>query len=109
MQNSSLKYGFYGRKSTNEREKQKHSLETQNEFKNKFKGQYSIVKEYLEAETATTVVGRKGFYELIGDIEKGEVNAIITQDIDRLARNFQEASMIQTLSQYDKIKVIVTE
>lgn len=85
-------------------------METQDAWKNRevqIHG-YEVVKEYTEAETATKVVGRPEFYRMIEDIHTGVINAIITYEVDRLARNFTENSIIQTLSQEGKIKVIHT-
>ena len=103
-----LKFWFYGRKSTDSRDKQINSLETQSTWKDteQLRHSFTVVDEYIEAETATKNVWRPEFYRMIEDIENGRIDAILTYEVDRLARNFREASIIQELSQYGNIKLI---
>lgn len=105
-----LRFWFYCRKSTDSKRTQLLSLDTQDQWRLRevsLHG-YNIIKEYTEAESASKASWRPEFYQMIEDIHRGEINAIITYEIDRLARNFTENSIIQTLSQEWKIKVIHT-
>jgi len=105
-----LNFWFYRRKSTNSRNTQQLSLENQDSWRDRevLSNGYKISEEYTEAESATKVSWRPEFYRMIEDIHAWKINAIITYEVDRLARNFTENSIIQTLSQEGKIKILVT-
>ena len=105
-----LLFWSYERKSTDTRDKQQQSLETQENWNKRevTANNYHIVDRYVEAESATKKWHRPEFYRMIEDIHQGKINAIITYEVDRLARNFTENSIIQTLSQEGKILLIHT-
>ena len=90
-----IKYIAYCRKSTDEKEKQVLSIESQiaelKEFATKEKLQ--VVCFLTESRTAKSL-GRPVFEEVIQKIEKGEANAILSWHADRLARNSVDGGKI---------------
>jgi len=52
----------------------------------------SIDKEYIDDGFSGMSFDRPGFNELLDDIEKGVVGAVITKDLSRLGRNFIETA-----------------
>ena len=99
-----IKYIAYCRKSTDEKEKQVLSIESQiaelKEFAAKEKLQ--IVCFLTESRTAKTL-GRPVFEEVIQKIEKGEANAILSWHPDRLARNSVDGGKIVYLLDTGKL------
>ena len=99
-----IKYIAYCRKSTDEKEKQVLSIESQiaelKEFATKEKLQ--IVCFLTESRTAKTL-GRPVFEEVIQKIEKGEANAILSWHPDRLARNSVDGGKIVYLLDTGKL------
>ena len=83
-----IKYIAYCRKSTDEKEKQVLSIESQIEELKEFaaKEKLHVVCFLTESRTAKNL-GRPVFEEVIQKIEKGEANAILSWHPDRLARN----------------------
>src|SRR3989344_2015258 len=83
-----IKYIAYCRKSTDEKEKQVLSIESQIAELKEFasKENLNIVCFLTESRTAKNL-GRPIFEEVIQRIEKGEANAILSWHPDRLARN----------------------
>ena len=83
-----IKYIAYCRKSTDEKEKQVLSIESQIEELKEFaiKEKLQIVCFLTESRTAKGL-GRPVFEEVIQKIENGEANAILSWHPDRLARN----------------------
>ena len=83
-----IKYIAYCRKSTDEKEKQVLSIESQIEELKEFaaKEKLHVVCFLTESRTAKSL-GRPIFTEVIQKIEKGEANAILSWHPDRLARN----------------------
>ena len=90
-----IKYIAYCRKSTDEKEKQVLSIESQiaelKEFATKEK--LHVVCFLTESRTAKSL-GRPVFEEVIQKIEKGEANAILSWHPDRLARNSVDGGKI---------------
>ena len=83
-----MKYIAYCRKSTDEKDKQVLSIEAQIEDLKEFakREHLEIVDFITEAKTAKTP-GREQFELLLGKIEKGEAQGIVSWHPDRLARN----------------------
>src|SRR3989344_3135572 len=83
-----IKYIAYCRKSTDEKDKQVLSIESQIEELKEFakKENLSIVKFITESKTAK-IPGRVEFNNLIQLIEVGEIQGILAWHPDRLARN----------------------
>ena len=93
--NTMIKYIAYCRKSTDEKEKQVLSIESQIEELKEFaaKEKLQIVCFLTESRTAKSL-GRPVFEEVIQKIEKGEANAILSWHPDRLARNSVDGGKI---------------
>jgi DNA invertase Pin-like site-specific DNA recombinase len=84
----SNRFVIYCRKSTDEKDKQVLSIETQLAELREFahRERLEVVGEYTEAKTAKSP-GRSVFKQVIGLIESGSANAILSWAPDRLARN----------------------
>jgi len=99
-----IKYIAYCRKSTDEKEKQVLSIESQiaelKEFATKEKLQ--IVCFLTESRTAKSL-GRPVFEEVVQKIERGEANAILSWHPDRLARNSVDGGKIVYLLDTGKL------
>lgn len=93
-------YFLYARKSTDDKDKQVHSIEDQIAVLRKLakKESLNIVAEFEERQTAK-IPGRPVFNEMMSRISAGEAQGIICWKIDRLARNPVDAAQIQWLLQ----------
>lgn len=84
----SPRFVIYCRKSTDEKDKQVLSIESQlaelREFSHRER--LNVVEEYTESKTAKSP-GRRVFKQVLGMIESGSANAILSWAPDRLARN----------------------
>ena len=49
---------------------------------------YSFIEEYVDDGYTGTNFDRPGFKKMIGDIESGKINCIITKDLSRLGRDY---------------------
>ena len=98
------KYIAYCRKSTDEKEKQVLSIESQIEELKEFatKEKLRIVCFLTESRTAKSL-GRPVFEEVIQKIERGEANAILSWHPDRLARNSVDGGKIVYLLDTGKL------
>ena len=112
MDYTSYKFALYARKSTEDRSRQVQSIADQiNAMRSKAKSLDIKVKNVLiiqEAKSAKTPGLRTEFSKLVKLIQSGEVNALLCWSTNRLARNPQEAGIIQQLLQDEKLKCIVT-
>ena len=108
-----LKYGLYARKSNESEDKQIASLDDQIETMTEIADsrEYRVIKKaiYKESKSAKIPDKRPKFDELIEQIEKGTINAILTYKSNRLARNPKESGVIQQLMFDGKLKAIVTK
>ena len=104
-----MNYFLYARKSTDDKDKQVHSIEDQVAVLRKLakKEGFNIVQEFEERQTAK-VPGRPIFSDMLRRIEKGEAQGILCWKIDRLARNPVDAAQIQWLLQRGTIAHIQT-
>jgi DNA invertase Pin-like site-specific DNA recombinase len=102
-------YFLYARKSTDDKDKQVHSIEDQIAVLRKLakKEDLNIVAEFEERQTAK-IPGRPVFNEMMSRISAGEAQGIICWKIDRLARNPVDAAQIQWLLQRGTITHIQT-
>ncbi len=93
-------YFLYARKSTDDKDRQVHSIEDQIAVLHKLakKEGLNIVAEFEERQTAK-IPGRPIFNEMMSRINAGEAQGIICWKIDRLARNPVDAAQIQWLLQ----------
>jgi len=99
-----IKYIAYCRKSTDEKEKQVLSIESQIEELKEFATREKlIVTEYLTESRTAKIPGRTIFNQVIEKIEKGEANGILAWHADRLARNSIDGGKIIYLLDTGKI------
>ncbi|TSC85254.1 MAG: recombinase [Microgenomates group bacterium Gr01-1014_16] len=99
-----IKYIAYCRKSTDEKEKQVLSIESQiAELKEFAAREKLVVTEYLTESRTAKIPGRSIFNQVIEKIEKGEANGILAWHADRLARNSIDGGKIIYLLDTGKI------
>ena len=91
-----LKFVLYARKSTEESDRQVHSIENQLEDCRKYatNNGLTIVAEITEQKSARYSHNRPKFTEMLKKLETGEYEAIIAWHPDRLARNMLEAGTL---------------
>lgn len=89
------KYFIYARKSTESEERQQLSIPAQLDELRDFakKNNLQIVDTLVESKTAKEP-SRKVFNEMIGRIQQGEADGILSWHPDRLARNTVDAGQI---------------
>src|SRR3989344_4867186 len=82
-----MRYFLYARKSTDDRDKQVHSIEDQLAVLRKLatKEGLQIVAEFEERQSAK-VPGRPVFNDMLARLGRGEAQGILCWKIDRLAR-----------------------
>ena len=104
-----LKYFTYGRKSSEDEDRQMLSIEAQLSELNSIASQngMAIVHTFTESKSAKEP-GRPIFNEMLRRIEAGEANGILTWKLDRLARNFDDGGKIIGLLQRGVIQEIRT-
>ena len=96
---TNLKYVLYARKSTDEKNKQQLSIESQIEEMEKLAQRegLSVVQILVEKMSAKKPGTRKAFYEMLDSIGKGKANCILTWKLDRLSRNASDSGRIQQM------------
>jgi DNA invertase Pin-like site-specific DNA recombinase len=106
---SMLKYFIYGRKSSEDEDRQMLSIDAQLSELNIIARQngLSVVGTFTESKSAKEP-GREVFNDMLRRIERGEANAILTWKLDRLARNFDDGGKIIGLLQRGVIQEIRT-
>jgi len=98
------KYFIYARKSTEDEEKQQLSIPGQITELKQFASSNKIKVEDILTETKSAKTpGRKVFNQLLGKIEKGEAQGILSWHPDRLARNAVDAGQIGDLLNTGKL------
>lgn len=103
-------YCIYIRKSSEEEDRQVLSLEAQMKTLTDYalaKG-ISIARVFKDAASAHRPDNRPGFKSMMQAIAKGEVNAILVWDADRLARNMREGGILIDQLQRSVILAIET-
>lgn len=105
-----LKYGSYKRKSSEDRDKQALSIESQDEWIKRVASDrgIKIVKTYEERKSAEAPYQRPVFDQMVKDIRAGIINALIEWKLDRLARNPEEAGIIIGMLKRGEIKHIIS-
>ncbi len=99
-----IKYIAYCRKSTDEKEKQVLSIESQIAELKEFATREKLhVTEFLTESRTAKVPGRSVFNQVIEKIENGEANGILAWHADRLARNSIDGGKIIYLLDTGKI------
>ena len=88
MQNHTMRYFLYARKSTDEADRQVLSIEAQlTELRDYARKEgFVIAREFIESKTAKEP-GREVFNEMVSGLEQGAAHGIVAWHPDRLARN----------------------
>ncbi|MCX5784500.1 MAG: recombinase family protein [Elusimicrobia bacterium] len=107
MQNQTMRYFLYARKSTDEPDRQILSIEGQLAELREYakKENLIIVKEFIESKTAKEP-GREIFNDMVAAIEQGSAQGIISWHPDRLARNSIDGGRIVYLVDTGKITAL---
>ncbi len=105
-----LRFGLYARKSTEDRNRQIQSIESQLDvlIETAEKEHLTIIKTYKDNASAHKPSNRPAFAEMLNDLNKGVIEAILCWKADRLARNHLEGGMLMHCLQTNIIKVIKT-
>ena len=106
---SQSKYFLYARKSTDEKERQVMSLDSQtNELRTFAKREGVFILETIEESRTAKTPGRPLFNSMLERIERGEANGLLCWDIDRLYRNPIDEGRVRWLLQKSVIVSIQT-
>ncbi len=107
IQNQTLRYFLYLRKSSESEDRQMASIEDQLKEINKIATELglTIVGVFSESKSAKAP-GRKEFNEMLSQIEKGKADGILCWKLNRLARNPVDGGRISWLLQNNIIKHI---
>jgi len=105
MQNLTMRYFLYARKSTDEPDRQILSIEAQLAELRDYarKEGLTIVREFIESKTAKEP-GRDIFNEMVAGLEQGAAHGIVAWHPDRLARNSIDGGRIIYLVDTGKIQ-----
>ncbi len=104
------KYIAYLRKSTDDKEKQVLSLESQAEIVKKLQEKYNIaIAETIQESKSAKKPGRVGFNRMMELIETGKADGIITWQISRLSRNMMDSGRMMYLTDKGLLKTVITE
>ncbi len=105
-----MKYFIYCRKSSEEEGKQLQSLETQERILTDYARLHNleVIDIIKEKKSAKTEHQRPKFTAIIDRIEKGEGDAILVIDTDRLTRNLLEGAKLLTMFEKGTLKEIRT-
>ncbi len=108
--NKELTYFIYSRKSSEDSQRQIASIDDQINALNTIVDREGLVLavEPFKEERSAKDPGRPIFNEVLNRIEKGEANAVLCWDIDRLSRNPIDNGRLQWMLQKEVIKVIKT-
>ncbi len=104
-----LKYFIYGRKSSEDEDRQMLSIDAQLSELKSIASEHgmTVVHIFTESKSAKEP-GREVFNDMLRRIERGEANAILSWKLDRLARNFDDGGKIIGLLQRGAIQEIRT-
>jgi site-specific DNA recombinase len=106
---SRTKFFLYARKSTDEKDRQVMSLDSQtNELREFAKRENLFIYETIEESRTSKCPGRPLFNSLLNRIESGEANGLLCWDIDRLYRNPIDEGRVRWLLQKGVIASIRT-
>lgn len=107
-----VRFGAYCRKSSEQEEKQALSIGAQTDWVAQISKELGIALDsnniLSESKSAKKSYTRPVFNKLIGDIEKGKIQALIALHPDRLSRNAGDAGRLIDLLDEGKLKFIVT-
>jgi len=106
---TSIRFFLYARKSTDEKDRQVMSLDSQtNELRALAKREHLFIYETIEESKTSKQPGRPLFNKLLDRIEHGEANGLLCWDIDRLYRNPIDEGRVRWLLQKGVIASIRT-
>jgi site-specific DNA recombinase len=106
---SRIKFFLYARKSTDEKDRQVMSLDSQTtELRTFAKREDVFILEIIEESRTAKHPGRPLFNKLLDRIERGEANGLLCWDIDRLYRNPIDEGRVRWLLQKGVIASIRT-
>ncbi len=114
MENTTVKLtcGSYCRKSSESEDRQVLSLDSQADKAKEIAKALGvkILEEHVfsESKSAKVAYNRAKFAEMLGHIERGEINAIIVWHPDRLSRNAMDAALLIDLMDRNKLVEIIT-
>src|SRR5437870_11721983 len=95
-----IKYFLYARKSTDEKDRQVMSLDSQTKELRAFaKREHLFISETIEESKTAKQPGRPLFHRLLDRIEHGEANGLLCWDIDRLYRSPIDEGRVRSLLQ----------
>jgi len=105
---------LYLRVSTQEQETDGYGLESQEqslrEYVKRHYGEGVKVQVYSDIHTGSQLVERPALQRLLGDIQRGEVRAILVWKIDRLSRNVKHLmEIVELFNKYDVALVSYSE
>ncbi len=105
-----ITWAIYARKSTESEDRQIQSIDDQINYQKETaeKEGLNVVKIIKESKSAKEPHKRDGFTELIGLIEQGKINGILTWKMDRLSRNPIDSATIQYFLQKEKLLCVKT-
>ena len=103
-----LRYVLYARKSDEREDRQVQSIEDQLRVLHSFalERDCRIVREYIETKSAKAEGIRPVFLEMLGMLRRGEADAILCWNLNRLSRNPEDSGRLAGMLQRDEIKAI---
>ncbi len=104
-----IAYGLYARKSSEQEDRQVASIDSQKRELDALVQRDGLsVKEAFEESHSAKRPGRPIFDELVGAIERGHINALLTWSPNRISRNAIDTGVIIDLMDRDKLLEIRT-
>ena len=109
-EHSSLRFGLYVRKSSEQEDRQEQSIESQITTLQRYAAQnnLTIVQTFEDSASAHKIHNRPGFKDMMHALSKNQINGIICWKADRLSRNPVEAGIIMERLRNQQIKLIAT-
>lgn len=107
---NNTRYVLYARKSSESEDRQVQSIDDQVGVLNDLATRLdlNVTKSFTDSKSAKTPYQREGFTAMLAMIERGEAQAILCWQINRLSRNPAESGILQQMLQDERIKVIQT-
>lgn len=107
--NKIYRFFMYCRKSSEDKDRQAASIPSQEkelmEIVNK--NELKVIRTIREAQSAYHK-GRPQFNQMIADIERGKANGLLVWDLNRIARNLDDLTVIVDLIENEFLEVIIT-
>ena len=107
---SSLRFGLYVRKSSEQEDRQEQSIESQLTTLQRYATQnnLTIVKIFEDSASAHKIHNRPNFDAMMKALTKGTIDAVLCWKADRLSRNPVEAGLLIEKLRKQEIQYIVT-